>query len=217
MSKIQIGDKLGDTQKNSFNVEIKKQSNANGVLTFECLEKSLPFPIKETAKKALTWVNINEEFNNELLQVSGLQTGNYDLFIDGVLISSFTANDLSTGINLALFKNTPQYKQAIEVMNACIKYRDTESVIRNLRFVEFTHLSDLKVPADLAEIERYLEARLETLKNGGHYEYHQKQFKNYILKKGSEEATLKEMSALADKIYQVNQPQVHNFKIAKHE
>lgn len=214
VSKLQIGNKLDESQKNSFNAEIKKQSTSNGVLTFECLEKSLPFPIKETAKKALTWVNINEEFNTELLQVK-LPSGNYDLFIDNILITNCTANDLSAGINLALFKNTPQNIQAIEVMNACTKYRDKESLIRNLRFVEFSHLSGLKKQSDLATIEKYLTEKLETLKDGGHYEYYQKQFKNYILKKGSEEETLKELSVLADTIYQINQPRVHVFKIVK--
>jgi lysophospholipase L1-like esterase len=215
VSRLVIGDNLTVSQKNSFNAEIKKQSNKNNLLTFECLEKSLPCPVKESAKKALTWVPFNEEFNTELLQVKNLKVGNYNLFIDEGLIASFTADALSAGINLALHQNTPQYQQAIKVMEACVKYRDTEAVIRNLRFVEFTQLSGLKDQSDITVVEQYLAKRLETLKDGGHYEYYQKQFKNYILKKSLEAEVLKKLPGLAAAIYQVNQPKAHIFKIEK--
>ena len=211
VSALVIGKSRKESQKNSFNAEIKSQSGNNNGITFECLEKSLPFPIKASAKDALKWVPFNEELNTELLQVKNLPAGNYQLLIDEMLIATFTDKDLSTGINLALYKNTPQYQQAITVMNACVKYRDTESVIRNLRFVEYSQLTGLKDQP----VEQYLAGRLETLKNSGHYEYYQKQFKNYIEKKSSEAETLKQLAVLADTIYQVNKPGVHVFKIIK--
>mgnify|MGYP001039229458 CR=1 FL=1 len=217
VSKLIIGDDLKASQEGSFNAEIRKQSNTDSLLTFECLEKSLPFPIKESAADALKWVPFNEEFNTELLQVKKILPGNYHLFIDDVFIAGVTAKNLSTGINLALYKNTPQHRQAITVMNTCIKYRDVEAVIRNLRFVEFMHLSELKDASDTTLVAGYLKNRLKTLKSGGHYEYHQKQFKNYLLKKSSETEALRQLSVLADTIYQVNQPQVHVFKIVKQQ
>lgn len=211
VSALIVGSSLKESQKGSFNVEIKAQSNRNSGVTFECLEKSLPFPIKESAKEALKWVPFNEEFNKELLQVKDLSPGSYQLFIDEILIATFSDKELSTGVNLALYNNSPQYQQAITVMNACVKYRDTESIIRNLRFVEYSHLTGLKDQP----VEQYLANRLETLKNSGHYEYYQKQFKNYIEKKSSEAEVLKQLSVLADTIYQVNQPITHVFKIIK--
>ncbi|WP_316811701.1 SGNH/GDSL hydrolase family protein [Pedobacter heparinus] len=215
VSKLVIGDDLKASQKASFNAEIRKQSNKNNRLTFECLEKSLPCPIKAAARKALDWTPFNEEFNMQLLQVKNLSGGNYNLFIDNILITSLTDKELSAGINLALFQNTPQYQQAIKVMEACIKYRDTESAIRNLRFVEFTQLSGLKEPSDLTLVEQYLAKRLESLKDGGHYDYYQKQFKNYLLKKSNEAEVLRQLPSLSAVIYQVNQPKVHTFKIEK--
>lgn len=215
VSKLVIENDLTASQKSSFNADIKKQSNKSNLLTFECLEKSLPCPIKESAKKALTWVPFNEEFNIELLQVKSLQPGNYNLFIDDVLIASFTNEALSAGVNLALYQNTPQYQQAIKVMDACVKYRDTEAVIRNLRFVEFNHLSGLNDQSDITVVEQYLDKRLASLKDGGHYEYYQKQFKNYLLKKNEEVEVLKKLPALAAAIYEVNQPKSHIFKIEK--
>lgn len=211
VSALVIGKDLKESQKSSFNVTIKSQSGKNSGLTFACLEKSLPFPIKPSAKEALKWVPFNEEFNTELLQVKDLTAGNYQLFIDEILIATFTDKELQTGINLALYKNTPQYQQALIVMNTLIKYRDAEAVIRNLRFVEYSHLTGLKDQP----VAQYLASRLETLKNSGHYEYYQKQFKNYIEKKSSETEILKQLSVLADTIYQVNQPITHVFKIMK--
>ncbi|TCC96462.1 hypothetical protein EZ444_10790 [Pedobacter hiemivivus] len=215
VSKLVIGNDLSASQKNSFNAEIKKQSNKNNVLSFECIEKSLPCPVKESAKKALSWVPFYEEFNTELLQVKSLQPGSYNLFIDDVLIASFTDEAFLTGINLSLYQNTPQYQQAINVMDACVKYRDAEAVIRNLRFVEFNELSGLKDQSDITVVEQYLDKRLESLKDGGHYEYYQKQFKNYILKKNGEAEALKKLPVLAAAIYEVNQPKPHIFKIEK--
>lgn len=215
VSKLVIENNLGASQKSSFNAEIKKQSSKNNSLTFECIEKSLPCPVKESAKKALSWIPFNEEFNTELLQVKHLTPGSYNLFIDDTLIAAFSAEALSTGINLAVYQNTPQYQQAMKVMDACLKYRDAEAVIRNLRFVEFTQLSGLEDQSDLNVIEQYLVKRLETLKDSGHYEYYQKQFKNYILKKDAETETLKKLPLLAATIYQVNQPKPHLFKIEK--
>lgn len=215
VSKVVIELNPAASQKNSFNAEIRKQSFKNNLLTFECIEKSLPCPVKESAKKALSWVPFNEEFNTELLQVKSLAPGNYNLFIDDILIGAFSSEVLSTGINMALYPNTPQYQQAIKVMEACVKYRDTEAVIRNLRFVELTQLYGLKDQSDQNVVEEYLTERLETLKDGGHYEYYQKQFKNYILKKGTEAEVLKKLPVLAAEIYRVNQPKPHTFKIEK--
>ena len=217
VSKLVIGNDLKASQKASFNAEIIRQSNTQNGLTFECLEKSLPCPIKESAKKALSWVPFNEEFNTELLQLKNLSPGSYNLYIDGVLIAGFTAEALSLGVNLALHQNTPQYQQAIKVMEACVKYRDAEALIRNLRFVEFTQLSGLKDQSDITLVEQYLTKRLETLKDGGHYEYYQKQFKNYILKKALEAEVLKKLPELAAAIYRVNQPKAHVFKIEKQQ
>jgi len=122
---------------------------------------------------------------------------------------------LRKGINLALFKTTPQYKQSLNVLAACVEYRNTESIIRNLRFVEFNHLAGLDTLADPDATRVFLDQRLETLRNGGHYEYHQKQFNNYILQKRHESETLQKLSAIAEKIYSSNQPKVHVFKIEK--
>ncbi|MNL12742.1 hypothetical protein D3C87_1336170 [compost metagenome] len=151
------------------------------------------------------------------MQLKNLSPGSYNLYIDGVLIAGFTAEALSLGVNLALHQNTPQYQQAIKVMEACVKYRDAEALIRNLRFVEFTQLSGLKDQSDITLVEQYLTKRLETLKDGGHYEYYQKQFKNYILKKGLEAEVLKKLPELAAAIYRVNQPKAHVFKIEKQQ
>lgn len=215
VAKLIVGDNLAASQKNSFNAEIKSQNNKSNQLTFECLEKSLPCPIRASAKSALNWVPFNEAFNTELLQIKNLSTGNYQLHIDEISIASFTAEALSAGINLALYPQTPQYQQAIKVMEACVNYRDTEATIRNLRFVEFTQLSGLKDRSDLTVVEQYLNQKLETLKDGGHYEYYQKQFKNYLLKKDSEALVLKKLDQLATEIYQINQPKTHQFKLEK--
>ncbi|MNK18050.1 GDSL-like Lipase/Acylhydrolase [compost metagenome] len=215
VSKISIGKDLGQSQKNSFNCKIEKLTSENNTLSFQCLEESLPFPVKEAANIALEWIPFQEEFNQQLFQVDNLTKGNYTVYIDDQLITTCSETELKKGINLALFSQTPQYKQAAEVMKVSNQYRNTESIIRNLRFVELNHLSGLTAQADLTVVEKHLADRLETLKNGGNYEYYHKQFKNYIEKKPSEDEILKKLSSMVNTIYKINQPQIHVFKIVK--
>jgi hypothetical protein len=57
-----------------------------------------------------------EEFNQEILRVEGLEEGTYKLTIDGTFIDDLTADQLSEGVNLAAYVNTPQYRQASAIM-----------------------------------------------------------------------------------------------------
>ena len=56
-----------------------------------------------------------KEFNQEILKVDGLKSGNYDVSIDGEKIGTYPAVELGEGINLAENMRTPQYQQAIQI------------------------------------------------------------------------------------------------------
>ena len=86
-------------------------------VSFTCLSGSLPFPVSSAAEKALTLVPFTDDLNREILTVSGLHKGEYELLIDGQSVFSGSAKDFRAGINLATNTNTPQYQQAVESYN----------------------------------------------------------------------------------------------------
>jgi endoglucanase len=183
-------------------------------LSFTALEHSLPFPVREDAAVALEWIPFTADCNQEILQLPGLAQGQYDLLIDGQQAGRYAGGELQEGVNLALNKNTPQYRQALKVMDNCLQLRKTQALLRNLRFVECKHLADTTI-TDLAGLETYLFSHLEKDLQGEHYEYYKKQFQAYLVNKAREKEFQERMIAEQDKVYMVNQPVPHQFLIIK--
>lgn len=106
------------------NCNISKIKGDNHSISFEYLSKSLPFPMDNELKywsstgtqadvdKYLPFTN---EMNKEILKISGL-SGNYQLYIDEILIGEWNAQSFTDGINLANEKRTPQYQQSLSLM-----------------------------------------------------------------------------------------------------
>jgi endoglucanase len=214
VSKIVIDPGHASLSLKSANCSIKNLKRNRESISFSCLENSLPFPVRDSAKIALNWIPFNEEFNKELLQVD-LPRGTYDLFIDDRKITSCSSTLFKKGINLADYPITPQYLQALTVLKACAAYREKESIIRNLRFIEFTQLAEWKGGNDTTALRNYLGRKLENLRNGGHYNYYKTQFNKYFINRIKEKETQLELDALAGEIYMLNQPKVHLFRIEK--
>ena len=64
-------------------------------ISFNCVQNSLPFPTNKAIDKALSLVPFEKKFNQEILQVIGLDKGSYDLFIQDKLINTFSAEQLN--------------------------------------------------------------------------------------------------------------------------
>jgi predicted GH43/DUF377 family glycosyl hydrolase/lysophospholipase L1-like esterase len=80
-------------------------------------ENALPLAfIRDNQSQALLLdvSDIQQQLNQELLRVSGLDAGQYKLTIDGSAIATFSADELANGINLADYQ-TPMRRQSQEV------------------------------------------------------------------------------------------------------
>ncbi len=87
-------------------------------LTWTQLDKALPLPISlsnGTDEITDAVSDLFEELDQEMLQVTGLAPGNYELRIDNQKIAQFSEGELSKGINLAEY-DTPMQGQAFDVM-----------------------------------------------------------------------------------------------------
>ncbi len=89
-------------------------------------ESALPLPIDPKDKLmdlAVKSSDIIETLDQEMLRVTGLAAGKWELKIDGLSVGTFTAEALSKGINLATL-NTPMLKQSLDVHALTIKHNN---------------------------------------------------------------------------------------------
>lgn len=179
---------------------------------FSYLAKSLPYPIDTVTRiwqnpqkqsDALKIIPFTSEFNREVLAVSGLKPGLYSLKIDGKEAGRWTAPQFAEGINLALVKSTPQYRQALEIMNLNQQIHDIEAKFRNYYWMAFDFLKDkgmLYNDSDAARdtVNKY--APTNGWVNAKKEDYEQ------VRVKSSREALENQTDSLFDRIYTINKP-----------
>ena len=135
----------------SVNASTKLIEASKKHVKFKYEAKSLPFPIDSVSS---TWGNPHKqhealevypfmkEFNQELLKVENLKRGNYQLKIDGEKIAQFSSDSLAKGINLAYLSNTPQYKQAKNVMYLNDLRAEIENKFRQYAWIQFNFMKE---------------------------------------------------------------------------
>ncbi len=99
------------------NTSISNVATSNGVLSWTETDKSLPFPLDlkdPVTKLVLSSSNFVQKLDEEPLTVTGLTAAHYALDIDGTTVGTFTPDQLSSGVNLALL-STPMLNQALAV------------------------------------------------------------------------------------------------------
>jgi len=216
VSKIVIEKDTKKSNNKSINCIVKNIVYRKGHIEFEVKEGSLPFPIVSDARPALSLVPFIDRFNKEVLQVAKIPSGEYQLFIDGLPIGTYTFQELRNGINLAQAENTPQYLQSLKIMELFTEYRNTQAIYRNIVTVEIFNLPDSLKNASLENKEAYLNQNLEQkYKTTTNYEYYKWRFKSYITNKSAQAEIQKKISELIETVYQSNKPVSHTFRLTK--
>jgi lysophospholipase L1-like esterase len=144
--------------------EAVRRLGAKGI-AFTWTAKALPFPIDPDVAPALAWVPFMADFNQEVLQVTGLEPGNYELRIDGTRMRAYSADDLARGVNLAELPQTPQYRQALEVLRLVKERRlHEQETTRNIALVEHQCAPPEDQPYTWASIRRHYDRRMDELR-----------------------------------------------------
>lgn len=190
------------------NCTVSDLSIGEDQISFNYTAESLPFPVADDAASALSLIPFSEELNTEQLKIENLAPGNYALSIDGGHIESFSHEELQAGVNLALYKNTPQYRQALAVMSKTDAYKQQQVVLRDIVFVEYNIL-----PVEARDDFEAGKAYIDDLKETGSTQYlHNKaRCDAYLLNKPNEAALEAQLNALRDEIYTINKPEAHAF------
>ncbi|RYG16763.1 MAG: hypothetical protein EOO07_12580 [Chitinophagaceae bacterium] len=199
------------------NAEVTDFSSNNKSISFKLKEKALPFPMPLEASKALEFVPFIEEFNMQLLKVSPLADGDYVLNIDGILAGNFSSVQLEKGINLAMLKTTPQYKQALLVAQKANSYKNVQRKLRDIKFVEYSYFPKRLWNADLPTLKLFIDSTLNSLKttNERKFKSLKPQFETYINDKPQQANFEKKADSLPDQIYAENKPGTYHYQIIK--
>ncbi|HEV2478542.1 MAG TPA: SGNH/GDSL hydrolase family protein [Puia sp.] len=188
---------------------------------FDYLASSLPLPVDTVPRlwgnphrqsEALPVMPFYTEFDREMLRVSNLTSGNYELTIDGREIAQFTANELGEGVNLAKLPNTPEYEQAMSVLQLNEERMGLESKLRQYYWLQYDYLRGIgrKFNDDLATMDSVnTRAAKDWAVNSKRDSYRAGRYP------AVRAAWRKEMKMLVDDIYTINQPKTHRIEIKK--
>ena len=93
--------------------EVTGLGKVGGALRWTQMDDALPLPLdfNNAMTPVLLGVSGIADLDQETLRIDGLNRGRYQLLIDGKAVAAFSAEDLRSGVNLALYK-TPMLDQA---------------------------------------------------------------------------------------------------------
>jgi len=202
---------------NLANCTISRIMKAPGIIGFECREKSLPFPVPTACRAALEFLPFMDELNREMLQVEGLDAGSYQVRIDGINVQAYSAEQLRTGVNLAVEVSTPQYRQAQTVQELTARrahiYR---THLRCIAEMEWGFLESVdRAGKSLDELKAILDEKIEKEKGMPWYDFCKGQAVLYVNSKPHEESYQREVEILLDQINSINKPQPHYFEVSR--
>ena len=191
----------------SLNCSVKKLKASHKMIQFQNDEKSLPFPLLDV-DTVKTFFPMTEKLNQQIVRVKNLYEGLYTLSIDNIEILKATSEELSNGINLSIFVNTPQYKQALKVKEITDSIFIVNQKIRSIAFVESSYnLHGKTFTGDSARIffENHLSQNPWVVS----------QCEQYLLLKPREDELKKKLKLLHPKLYLSNKPKAHHYLIEK--
>ena len=184
-------------------------------ISFNCVQNSLPFPTNKEIDKALSLVPFENDFNKEILQIKGLKNGAYDLYIQGIFIKNYSAEQLKDGVNLSNQINTPQYKQALDIMNLCKDYRKTSYQLRAVPFMEFKYLRDYSGDNQLKGKQIHLKKKLKAIEGKPFYNYIKKSMDAYVETLPKQDSLKNRLKMIEELIYKKNNPKNLEWKLVR--
>lgn len=217
---IRIDAVNGKIQKTE-NCKISNLSTAGGSVKFGYLGNSLPYPVDTVARQwdnkqkqsdALTWFPFTEEFNREMLQVDGLQSGDYELRIDGHSVGKFSAAAFAEGVNMALLQETPQFKQAASIMQLNLRRAELENRFRRYFWIQtnFFEKRGMRFQDNAAALDSVRKGAL----TDGFLRFHSENYEAAMYKE-MRGAWQNEIDTIIKLIYTINKPVLHNIEIVK--
>lgn len=217
---MELDAKSGKVTK-SGNCRISKVKPTYEGLQFDCLAASLPFPLdtiahgwgfsRSAAQVTKTIPSFINDLSDEHLCVKGLD-GIYQLSIDNIIIDTLSAATLERGINLSVYRHTPQYQQALTVMALNETRWEVERRFREWAWVNY----DYMMPAGfLNDNSERAAQKFRELCRGNDWLASKRGTYDTMVRPEVRKAYRQEMNCLVDEIYKVNKPHKHRFLLRR--
>jgi hypothetical protein len=160
-------------------------------------------------------VPFTANLNQEMLHVSHLPKGNYQISIDGTPVLTCSAEELAQGINLATNAKTPQYKQALAVADLAAKHQSSDSFNRVISIGGTQIMVQQNIPLDDEEAGRKaVQAELDKRRAAHGSAPHLEVYLKYT--QAQRKKMVEDAAALWDKVYTINKPVPHTYEIRLH-
>lgn len=205
------------------NCQLNNLQKTGSAFSFDYLANSLPYPIDTVSRggsggmsskkqaDALNIIPFMEEFNTELLLVKGLNSGSgYRVKIDSTVIGKWTGAELSGGVNLAAITTTPQYQQALSIMQMNEERWEIERRLREYAWLHYSILTRKGLLFNDSESTMdsvRLYARRDPFVRGVINTYQKARFP------AVRETWKKEVALITDQIYSMNTPKKRRITI----
>ena len=187
-------------------------------ISFEYAPERLPFIVDKKQHAGIdTLVPFTADFNTELMQITGLEQGKYQLLADGSAIGVFSSVELEKGINLAVL-DTPSRKQAQVMFNQIAVIKRCFGLLRTVvqcdRFAR-AQKADVNDPASCFKaVDKWFDIRFGKAK-GGHKKYYSIVIANYKKNKLLVGETLKNLDEAYKNLYQESRPVSYKLELKK--
>ena len=98
---------------------------ADGAVSYTYLAKSLPVGVDtayaQVEERYSDFVNFTDAMNMEIVKITGLAEGMYDLAFDGISLGEYSAKELSEGVNIAVNPQNPGQIAAKAIIDSYLK------------------------------------------------------------------------------------------------
>ena len=199
--------------------KVTRLKTEDGRLSFDYLARALPYPLDTIAhgwgctrpQSRITQIvpEFMDEMNSELLAVSGL-SGKHLLTIDGEPIDTLTAGELASGVNLAAYRHTPQYRQAMAVMALNEERWEIERRFRDYAWLQYNFF--MKRGMLEANDEKAARAFREGQKSDG-WVAAKRDLYGRMIHKDVRDMYTRQMDIIVDRIYEINRPQKRRIEL----
>ena len=120
---------------------VSNLSASSNSVSYKYSPMALPLGTDATYRSGDELVPITNELNREIIKVTGLNDGIYDIKMNGNLVMRASADDLANGVNIADKENNPAMTKALKALGYARARIDTDSEYRTHQYAALNLLS----------------------------------------------------------------------------
>lgn len=214
-----VGEKVSDIEIDFQERKVKKHANCrvsslkinSDGLQYTYLAKSLPLPLdtiahgwgfNNGAAKAIRAIpTLLDDLSDEHLCVRGLN-GMYELAVDGIVLDTLSSEQLAKGLNMSVYRHSPQYQQACAIMALNEARWEIERRFRDYAWLQY----DFFMPKGMLNRTDEAAARLFRGEKDNIFVTSKKDIFDKMCHEEVREAYTAQMEDLVNRIYKINKP-----------